>query len=227
MSSNTPPPYIGITGIYTVDDKHQSVSKAQYDGSAKPGQIVIDTTDYSLWVGNANGNLNAVGGGGGGAPAGANTEIQFNDNGAFGADANLVYDNTSQTLTVTGTVATDTSLAGNSFTQFTSIATTYVEVAEVVTANQIDITKGNFFAVGVTGPITLDVINSVIGPGSFVASFVLEITDGGTNVTWWPNIAWAGGTPPTLTTIGTDVLAFYSVGGTNWRGFVLGLDMKV
>jgi hypothetical protein len=159
-------------------------------------------------------------------PAGANTEIQFNNDGVFGSDANLLYDNTLQTLTVTGNVVTDTLLTGNSFTQFTSVATTYVEVAEIVATNQIDITKGNFFSVEVTGPITLDVINSTIGPGPFVVSFVLEVKDGGINVSWWPNIIWAGGSTPALTTTGTDVLAFYSVGGTAWRGFILALDMK-
>lgn len=60
----TPPPYVGITGIYTVDDKHQEVTKAAYDGSARPGQLVVDTSDYSLWIGDDTGALNSVGGGG-------------------------------------------------------------------------------------------------------------------------------------------------------------------
>jgi hypothetical protein len=172
--------------------------------------------------------LELASGGGGGMPSGANTEIQFNDNGAFGSDANLVYDNTSQTLTVTGTVTTDTVLAGNVFAQYTSIATSYVEVAEMVTSNEIDVSKGNFFAIDVgLVPVTLDVINYIPGPGPFVVSFILEVKDGGTNVTWWPGITWAGGTPPTLTTTGTDILAFYYVMTGEWRGFVLGLDMKV
>jgi len=60
-----PPPYNQITGIYTVDDKHQSISRADYDGLAKPGQIVVDTSDYSLWIGNNSGNLTQIGTGGG------------------------------------------------------------------------------------------------------------------------------------------------------------------
>jgi hypothetical protein len=60
----TPPPYASITGIYTTDDKHQAISKADYDGSAKPGQLVVDTTDYSVWVGDDTGALNPVGSGG-------------------------------------------------------------------------------------------------------------------------------------------------------------------
>lgn len=64
--ATTPPPYADITGIYTTDDKHQAISRADYDGSAKPGQLVVDTADYSLWVGDDTGALNPVGGGGGG-----------------------------------------------------------------------------------------------------------------------------------------------------------------
>jgi hypothetical protein len=39
-------------------------------------------------------------------PAGANTELQFNDDGDFGASANLVFNNVTNTLTVTGNVTT-------------------------------------------------------------------------------------------------------------------------
>ena len=37
-------------------------------------------------------------------PAGLNTQVQFNDNGAFGADAGLVYNKTTDKLTVSGDV---------------------------------------------------------------------------------------------------------------------------
>ena len=161
-------------------------------------------------------------GSGGGSPAGANTEIQFNNNGAFGSDANLVYDNTSQTLSVMGTV-----LTGNSYVQYTTIASSYVAVAEIIATNEIDISKGNYFSIDVgLVPVTLDVINFVPGPGPFVVRFTLEVKDGGTNLTWFPNIIWPGGIVPTLTTTGIDIFEFYSVAGTDWRGFVRGLDMK-
>lgn len=41
----------------------------------------------------------AVGGGAGGTPGGADTQVQFNDGGAFGGDAGLTYDKTTDTLT--------------------------------------------------------------------------------------------------------------------------------
>lgn len=44
----------------------------------------------------------ATGGGGGGTPGGSNTQVQFNDAGAFGADPGLVYNKTTDTLTGLG-----------------------------------------------------------------------------------------------------------------------------
>lgn len=44
--------------------------------------------------------------GGGGVPGGSDTQVQFNDGGAFGADAGLTYNKTTDFLTVTGGVHT-------------------------------------------------------------------------------------------------------------------------
>ena len=41
---------------------------------------------------------------GGGSPGGANTQVQFNDSGAFGGDAGLVYDKTLDNLTLLGSL---------------------------------------------------------------------------------------------------------------------------
>lgn len=62
---SSPPPYTGITGIYVQTDKHANVSFANYDGNARPGQLVVDSSDYRLYIGNASGSLNVVTGGGG------------------------------------------------------------------------------------------------------------------------------------------------------------------
>ena len=58
-----------------------------------------DGADYA-WVSNAGG------GGGGGTPGGADTQVQFNDSGSFGGDADFTYNKTSNALTV-GSVITD------------------------------------------------------------------------------------------------------------------------
>ena len=59
-------------------------------------------------------------------------------------------------------------------------------------------------------------------------SFILDLTNGGSSaITWWSGVKWAGGTAPTLTASGRDVLGFFTHdGGTTWTGLVLGKDVK-
>ena len=59
-------------------------------------------------------------------------------------------------------------------------------------------------------------------------SFTLILTNGGSQTVNWPGaVDWAGGTAPTLTTSGIDILTFMtSDAGTIWYGFLAGADMK-
>lgn len=59
-------------------------------------------------------------------------------------------------------------------------------------------------------------------------SFTLILTNGGSQTVNWPaSVDWAGGTAPTLTTSGVDILTFTTIdGGTTWYGFAAGLDMS-
>ena len=58
-------------------------------------------------------------------------------------------------------------------------------------------------------------------------SFTLILTNGGSQTVNWPaSVDWAGGTAPTLTASGVDVLTFFTIdGGTIWYGFAGGLAM--
>jgi hypothetical protein len=58
--------------------------------------------------------------------------------------------------------------------------------------------------------------------------FILEITNGGSKtIGYWTGVKWAGGTAPTLTAAGTDVLGFYTHdGGASWVGLTLAKDVK-
>lgn len=65
--------------------------------------------------------LTATGGGGGGSPGGANTQVQYNNGGAFGADGNFIYDSTAPALAVgftaagqsSGSISSDVMTASN------------------------------------------------------------------------------------------------------------------
>lgn len=90
----------------------------------------------------------------------------------------------------------------------------------------IDLSLGNFVSATVAGTTTWTFSNPLASPNA--CGFILELTDGGSATVNWPAaIRWPGGTAPTLTASGVDVLAFITDdGGTNWRGAVSMLDSK-
>lgn len=114
-------------------------------------------------------------------------------------------------------------LSGGTMTgAITSLRETRVAMA----ANDIDLSLGNFFTKTISGATTLTRSN-VPATGQAV-SFILELTNGGSaTITWFSGVKWAGGTAPTLTSAGVDILGFYSHdGGTTWRGMMLSKDSK-
>ena len=61
-----------------------------------------------------------------------------------------------------------------------------------------------------------------------LCSFILFLTNGGSQTVNWPGtVDWEGGTAPTLTASGVDVIAFSTINaGTLWHGFVISTDSK-
>jgi len=100
------------------------------------------------------------------------------------------------------------------------------ETKAAVAASAIDITLGNYFTKTISGTTTFTVSN-VPSTGT-VASFVLELTNGGSaTVNWWSGVKWAAGAAPTLTSSGVDILGFYTHdAGTTWRGMVMSRDSR-
>ncbi len=90
----------------------------------------------------------------------------------------------------------------------------------------IDITAGNVVSATVsTGAQTFTFTNpSATGKA---CSFTLFLTNGGSQTVNWPGaVDWAGGSAPSLTSSGVDVLTFTTLdAGTIWYGFAAGLDM--
>jgi hypothetical protein len=121
-----------------------------------------------------------------------------------------------------GTVGATTPAAGT-FTLATS--TEYVETSSALSSGTINLNSGNYFTYTVTGSITFAPSN--LASSGSVNSFILDLTNGGAyTVTWWSNLKWAGGTAPTLSSSGRDVLGFFTENaGTTWNGFVLGKAM--
>ena len=105
-------------------------------------------------------------------------------------------------------------------------ATGLKETKAAVAASAIDLATGNYFSKTAASTLTWTVTN--VPTTGTAASFILDLTNGGSAAqTWWTGVKWAGGTAPTLTAAGRDVLGFFTHdGGTTWTGLVLGKDVK-
>lgn len=100
------------------------------------------------------------------------------------------------------------------------------EVKAAISASAIDLSTANYFSKTISGTTTFTVSN--VPTTGTSASFILDLTNGGSaTVNWWSGVKWPGGSAPTLTASGRDVLGFFTYdGGTTWSGFLLGLDVK-
>lgn len=130
-------------------------------------------------------------------------------------NANLFWDDTNNRLGIgTSSPGGRLDLNGNFVSNITAVA-----------ASAIDCTSGNFFTKTASGALTWTISNA---PASRAYSFLLELTNGGTGTqTWFTGIKWPGGTAPTLTASGVDLLGFITDdGGTTWRGVQLMKDSK-
>lgn len=139
----------------------------------------------------------------------------------------------SGTLAQFNTAITDADIASISGTETltnktltTPIITGGKETKVAMPANNVDLLTGNFFTKTITTATTLTVSN--VPTTGNAASFILDLTNGGAGtITWWSGVKWAGGTAPTLTASGRDVLGFFTHdGGTTWTGLLLGKDVK-
>lgn len=89
-----------------------------------------------------------------------------------------------------------------------------------------DLTTANFFSATLDQNSTWTFSNPS-GSGDF-CGFVVELTNGGAfTITYPAAVDWVGGTAPTLTASGKDLLLFVTRdAGTTWLGLVAGLDIK-
>jgi hypothetical protein len=126
-------------------------------------------------------------------------------------------------------------ITGNLYIGTTSINTNRTITNYGITVNSlgagsgsrtIDLTLGNFVTANVTGITTWTFSNPVSSPNA--CGFILELGNGGSATQNWPSaVRWPGGTAPTLTSAGTDILVFVTDdGGTNWRGVASMVDSK-
>ena len=91
----------------------------------------------------------------------------------------------------------------------------------------IDVTSGNSVSATVDTSANTFTFSNPTASDEF-CGFSLVLTNGGSQTVNWPaSVDWAGGTAPTLTTSGVDILVFFTIdGGTIWHGMVASADSK-
>ena len=90
----------------------------------------------------------------------------------------------------------------------------------------IDLTLGNVVTGTVDTSTTTFTFSNPPTTGT-AGSFTLILTNGGSQTVNWPAaVDWAGGSGPSLTSSGIDIITFTTIdAGTIWYGFAAGLDM--
>ena len=94
-------------------------------------------------------------------------------------------------------------------------------------ARTIDLEDGNNFTATVSASTVTWTFSNPTASDE-LCGFTLFLTNGGSQTVNWPAaVDWAGGTAPTLTESGLDILVFITTdGGTIWHGMVASADSK-
>jgi len=145
FSANSGSNHVHIKGDSTMFDK--KISYSSNIGSTFNQFSLVDKNYVDSSI---------AAGAGGGTPAGSDTQVQFNDGGAFGGDAGITYDKTTDALSVSGSVKSSLLIGGD--------GTTSDLILKVTTGVG---TTGSLFGVDVgnNGAITALRINHVGGMG--------------------------------------------------------------
>lgn len=168
---------------------------APFDGLRK---FVEDEGEDWQYIGDSSGGWAAAGGGvPGGAVAGSDKQVQYNDAGAFGAEAGFEYDKVTNTLTVpNATLAGLLNLAKGS---------------NIASAGTTDIAAATANFVHITGTTTITALGTAQAGAQRIVVFdgILTLTHNGTSLIL-PTAA-------NITTAAGDTAFMVSEGSGNWR----------
>ena len=162
-------------------------------------EIVVDTTNKRIYIGNASGSGDLIGS----APGGSDTYVQFNDSGNLGGDIGLTFNKTTDALTVSGDLAVN---GGD--------ITTTAPTATIFNSNSTNLSIGNsatIVSIGATSG-TASIRNATLKIGNTDAAITTNVGSansitcnpwGNFNIT--PQVSPSvGGSIPTLTVENTD-----------------------
>ena len=102
----------------------------------------------------------------------------------------------------------------------------FSELGNISSTQVLDLDVAMAFTATVTGVVTIS-FDNVPSAGVFMMGVVIKLTNGGSSAVTWPSaVKWQGGSAPTLTTSGVDLIAMVSFDdGTTWQANAI-LDMQ-
>ena len=241
----------GTTPLLTIGDAGAEDTTIVFDGNAKDFYVALDDSADKLLIGEGStvgtnpiltitDDTVTVGDG-----AAVDTYLNFDGN---AVDYRVGLDDGTDKLEIgagtahgtTAAIAIDSSadmvLGGYiNFQDEQAIRPDLKDYAETVNAlgdlgggtDTIDISAGNVVTATVSTSTQTFTFTNPSANGK-ACSFTLILTNGGSQTVNWPgSVDWAGGSAPSLTSSGIDILTFTTVdGGTIWYGFAAGTDMK-
>ena len=227
--------YTGTTAeLNTLDVTTQGTSEASKVLTADAsGDVTIADGAYDFDVASHDGTNGLLLGGT--LVTATATELNLID-GYTGTTAELNYNDVTSLGTVEVSKTVTASAAGLiNHADYQVSRPYFLDIAETVNAigatgggtQDIDITAGNVVSATVDTSANTFTFSYPSATGRS-CSFLILLTNGGSQTVNWPAaVDWVGGTAPTLTSSGLDVLVFTTVdAGTIWFGFVVGLDVK-
>jgi len=200
----------------TSGDPGTFISITAGDGGDNGGPINITTG--SGGTNDDGGPLNLLGGSGDGVGDGGTINLDGGPGGATGDGGDIAVTPGSTTAGEEGTTQ-----------MFGVMGVDHQALGTVTAATDIDPNSGlsaDFtFGAAATAEVGITTFKNTNEIG---VELTVEVTNGGQGtLTWGAEISWAGGSAPTLTAAGTDLIKFWSRdGGTTWIGWVVALDVS-
>jgi len=144
------------------------------------------------------------------APAGSDTQVQFNDGGAFAGDAGLVFNKTTNALTTTGLLTAAGATLSSTLT---------MTAAAINGAVRVDVASATTCAIGAAASnyVRITGTTTITGMGTVASGIYRDVVFAGALTLTYNATSLILPTAANIVTVAGDTAGFVSDGSGNWR----------